>query len=334
LKEKDDYMMIRNSLQEYLKRKESVKNDGNSPLFHPLPSSSFTQHPLSHHSPTFFSPAQITLQRTKSSIEPLPICILKVSPYSISSLFPPFFFTTIALNPRFVKYYAITSILTMFSVFIILLGFFPPYASLSMLINICNGIFILFSINLDTFRFLIKSFEFWFTNFFVISFVIEFCFLVRDIRCLIGISMGGTMILYCALDAFPEIYREKGRVQLLFRGLGLFAFGACFHFRAFVNIENRFFSFNGIEWNLQQLVESTVFNLGIWLTQFAIFSFLFPGELIFVKMAVRRVDDKRQDVVEVELVPRPRVASEESKVFLTSIMYNKIVRFCLCPCNE
>jgi len=64
----------------------------------------------------------------------------------------------------------------------------------------------------------------------------------------------------------------------------------CIHFNLFVNIRDYRFQFYSLQWEVRQLIESTIFTMILLFGRYAYFAYAFPKDYRLLKLNVRSTE--------------------------------------------
>jgi len=118
---------------------------------------------------------------------------------------------------------------------------------------------------------------------------VEFSLLFQDYRIMICFFYAWNLfVLCCNFDALPYEFRKTGILIWVYQGCGMIILLVGLHFDYFPDIVRYHFKFQAIEWQVEEIIESTLFTIFIWILRFGIFTIIRPREAIFLKMTLKR----------------------------------------------
>jgi len=131
---------------------------------------------------------------------------------------------------------------------------------------------------------LLKCWDFWYFAIQGIVFGVEFCFLFPDHRMVIGLCFTISIFLSCLLDAVASNIRKNSLPYWISCVTYFSILLAGIHYNFFPNIHDYRFQFYTIQWEIRQMIESTLFIIILWSGRWAFFCYKFPNDAIILKL--------------------------------------------------
>jgi len=187
------------------------------------------------------------------------------------------------------QFIQIISMIGFLTLLFVLFGVLPKKCSyLYLIVPLIGCTTVWATTNVQIFFLLITSWNFWYFTSMGVIFAIEFCLLFPDDRMIFGICTAITVFNFSCSDTWSVKFRGPILPAFITYDLFLMLLLAGIHFNLFPDIVDTKIRFYAIEWQVRQMLESTLSVMILWHLRYTYYIFRFPRDLVFLTMKLRR----------------------------------------------
>jgi len=138
--------------------------------------------------------------------------------------------------------------------------------------------------DIQTFKFLLETWDFWYVTINGLALGIFLSILFRDARITIAGSYSFDLLFCCCMDALPIKIRKFTSLLAFVVSVHFFVSVVCVHYNFYPYLQDWSFEIHGIQWSIRQLFITTAIDAMIYLAKFTVLT-LYKSETLMMLRA-------------------------------------------------